>query len=794
MKSLHFKIVALLLFISILLTNISIFAQNVAVTDDESYVADSSAMLDVKSLTKGLLVPRMTTTQRSAIASPATGLLVFDTTLESFYFYDGTEWKNLSAEGIWLVNGDNLYLSDENKRVGIGVSNVNSKLEVKADASFGVDDTLFVVKDNAGYPVFAVFPDGAKVFVDQTAKGKVGGFAVSGRTSTKFTEEDYFHITPDSARIYINESAKGKIGGFAVSGRTSSKGPLQNYFNISGETSAEVIDPSEPRVLWYPNKEAFLVGRVLVEHSDSVGQNSLATGFESKAVGDWSQALGYNSIARGNYSTAIGKNAIADGVNSYAFGNLAYALNDDAIAIGSGSEATGQYSFAFGSTGIDSLENPTDNTVASGDYAYSFGLGALSSNTGSMSFGTNSVASGKFSMALGFDAEASGDYATSIGKRNMAIGYGSIAMGIYNKSTGGFSLAGGISSVSSGYASVAIGANNVAQGTKSIAMGEDSRAEGYVSVAIGKENQALSDHSVVFGLYNDALADESYIFGKYSGDGNKPGSFIFNTGPGKDGLYPSRSYQMNFKAQNGFRFFADIDTLENLSMNLNPVTGNLGIGIFEPNETAKLHVVGNDTLGQVIIAPNIASSGKNSGIFLAEDDDATFGMGLKYDGNSNYLFLYGKANSTIYGPHLAISRGSSTLVGIGTDSPDKTLTVQGDARVTGNIYYGSIGSGTTYIKPDFVFSDDYKQKLDIHEIDQYIKENKHLPWLTPAKDEVNGVNMTRMQFETLEAVENLQLQLIEVNKQNQSLKDQVNNQQEQINQLMLEIEKLKNKN
>ncbi|MGM0409066.1 MAG: hypothetical protein ACQERU_13880, partial [Bacteroidota bacterium] len=88
MKYFYLKLVS----ITMLLSLLTFFgnAQNIAVTDDETYVADSSAMLDVKSLTKGLLVPRLTSTQRNAIISPATGLLVFDTTLERFYFYDGT--------------------------------------------------------------------------------------------------------------------------------------------------------------------------------------------------------------------------------------------------------------------------------------------------------------------------------------------------------------------------------------------------------------------------------------------------------------------------------------------------------------------------------------------------------------------------------------------------------------------------------------------------------------------------------------------------------------------------------
>jgi len=44
----------------------------------------SSAMLDVSSTTKGLLVPRMTSAQRSAIVSPANGLMVYDITTNSF--------------------------------------------------------------------------------------------------------------------------------------------------------------------------------------------------------------------------------------------------------------------------------------------------------------------------------------------------------------------------------------------------------------------------------------------------------------------------------------------------------------------------------------------------------------------------------------------------------------------------------------------------------------------------------------------------------------------------------------
>jgi hypothetical protein len=54
-----------------------------------------SAQLQVNSTTKGFLPPRMTTTQKNAISSPATGLVVYDTTLSGIALYNGTNWQNV---------------------------------------------------------------------------------------------------------------------------------------------------------------------------------------------------------------------------------------------------------------------------------------------------------------------------------------------------------------------------------------------------------------------------------------------------------------------------------------------------------------------------------------------------------------------------------------------------------------------------------------------------------------------------------------------------------------------------
>jgi len=60
---------------------------------------DASSLLDLTSTTKGLLAPRMTTSQRTAIPSPADGLMVYDTTLKVFYYYVGSTstWSPMAS-------------------------------------------------------------------------------------------------------------------------------------------------------------------------------------------------------------------------------------------------------------------------------------------------------------------------------------------------------------------------------------------------------------------------------------------------------------------------------------------------------------------------------------------------------------------------------------------------------------------------------------------------------------------------------------------------------------------------
>ncbi len=73
-------------------------AQTIVVTDDNAYTTgEASSVLDIKSTDKGLLIPRMTAAQRGAIASPAAGLMVYQTDgTAGFYYYNGSTWLTFS--------------------------------------------------------------------------------------------------------------------------------------------------------------------------------------------------------------------------------------------------------------------------------------------------------------------------------------------------------------------------------------------------------------------------------------------------------------------------------------------------------------------------------------------------------------------------------------------------------------------------------------------------------------------------------------------------------------------------
>ncbi len=149
----------------LILISVKALSQNTGISD-VAHAPASSAVLDIYSTTKGMLAPRLTLAQRGAIASPATGLLVYQTDgVPGFYYYTGSAWTLISSgSNQWVSSGSSLYYSSG--FTGVGVSNPSSRLTVKDTIeirrSGSVSQLLF--SNTSGSGDFRIAGDGGDLF------------------------------------------------------------------------------------------------------------------------------------------------------------------------------------------------------------------------------------------------------------------------------------------------------------------------------------------------------------------------------------------------------------------------------------------------------------------------------------------------------------------------------------------------------------------------------------------------------------------------------------------------------
>jgi len=296
----------------ILLTATVALGQGVAINETGAE-PDPSAMLDVTSTSKGLLVPRMTIAQRNAIVLPKPGLLIFQTDATPGFYYNANtasspSWQRLGdgSAGQWTVSGDNVYYNAGN--VGIGTPSPSALLHTNGMGTGG-GNVLFSGEFNAPlqgdpptsgagtrmmwYPNKAAFRAG-QVSGDHWNKDNVGNHSMAlGYNVTAF---GYYSIAMGSGSIAL--------------------GP--NSLSIGANTNAS-------------------------------GQSSVALGSGTTASNTYSTAMGCWTTASGTYSTAMGYNTIASGENATAMGNGAYATGYLSTAMGNATTASSMYSTAMGS-------------------------------------------------------------------------------------------------------------------------------------------------------------------------------------------------------------------------------------------------------------------------------------------------------------------------------------------------------------------------------------------------------------------------------------------------------------
>ena len=184
---------------------------------------DPSSILDVTSMSKGMLLPRLTTAQRTAISSPANGLIVYDTDFNSLFYYNSSSWVSLFTSSQTRNNhkivksatdlaseltagGGSKYLLSSNTLYEInGTISLSFPIEINNSYILGRDTNEDILV-RAGGTIFTGTTGGSIKGVTLTAPGGTI-FSLSGAPTQNLIFRD---------AIIANSGSVGSISGFGL--------------------------------------------------------------------------------------------------------------------------------------------------------------------------------------------------------------------------------------------------------------------------------------------------------------------------------------------------------------------------------------------------------------------------------------------------------------------------------------------------------------------------------------------------------------------------------------------------
>jgi hypothetical protein len=172
----------------------------------------ASAQLDVSSTTKGFLPPRMDSIARNAIASPATGLTIYNTSIKAFQVYNGANWfSTVHFVGENYGGGIVFYIYD-NGQHGL-IASLNDQIQGTAwwnGVNRVTGATSGGISSGAAYTAIIV--------ATQMADNQVGNFAAKSCADYSvamggITYGDWY--LPSYYELNLLFGQKNLVGGFA---------------------------------------------------------------------------------------------------------------------------------------------------------------------------------------------------------------------------------------------------------------------------------------------------------------------------------------------------------------------------------------------------------------------------------------------------------------------------------------------------------------------------------------------------------------------------------------------------
>ena len=440
----------------------NVFSQNIGINATGA-IPHASAMLDISDTSKGILIPRMSAAQKTAIASPAKGLMVFDNTSNNFWFYNGVAWLQLggannSTNG-WGLNGNTGTKADSNF---IGTTDSQS-LQIRVNNNW------------AG----AIHPTSGNLFLGMGAgKGNttgasntaIGEHALFANADGNFnTANGNYAMATNTTGLYNAALGSNALRSNTSGGSNVAVGAGAMYNNTTG-----LYNTASGAAALYYSKTA------------SYNTASGAQALYNDSIGNYNTANGYLSLFfnNGEENTAMG--AIAMQFNTGGYQNT--AIGSRAML----KNTTGSRNTAVGVTSL------ITNTTGFGNTA--LGCGALDFNeTGSANTATGYASlsrnNGKENTSDGYQAL----YSNATGNYNTALGFGAL---IYNT--------GGNNNIAIGHnAGVAPGSPNT---FNTISIGNDDYLNGYQNQAfIGNTSTGWIGGKVTWSTFSDARIKNTIV-------------------------------------------------------------------------------------------------------------------------------------------------------------------------------------------------------------------------------------------------------------------------------------------
>lgn len=540
---------------------------NVGINTGTSMLA--SAQFQINSTTRGFLPPRMTTTQRNAIVSPATGLSIYNTTTLAPNVYNGTAWVGVGGlaigdtitsatagsvlfagtSGVLAQNNANLFWDDTNNRLGIGTATPTLPLDVVGEAKVNgliigkgfntlanirlttSSNSLINVTTGTGNVVVG---DGGQAITSGTNNfmlGALSAFRIStGSNNISIGSESLLNTTTQSNNIALGNRAGAYQTGFNNLTPTSCIYIGNNCFSGAVSPTNEIVIGNGTNTIGLGSNTTIignsstittaLRGRLILGTTTDSGLYQLDVNGTARVTGD----MVVNTITIGKGNGALAENTVygyqALAVTTASFNTAIGYQTLKANTTGFNNTAIGAFSLSQNiignnntAIGISSLYKATGSTNTTLGNRAGFNVTTGQQNT----FIGGSAAGGTADITASNNASLGNAtfFSLTSGSENVALGSNSL----FSLSTGANNSAVGIYSLYN----IISGGNNIGIGSRAGiyfgATGTDALTIATGSIYIGNNTRALvnsNSNEVVIGYNAVGLGSNTTTIGSSS--------------------------------------------------------------------------------------------------------------------------------------------------------------------------------------------------------------------------------------------------------------------------------------